>query len=106
MSACLRRLISPWAAGVVHDLSLDNPLSLIIPPGTVAVMTAVALPIVADFALVLNLPNAVLSPCSDAVRYLNQFKYVLLEENVVLAVCLGFSARKVAGFDLHISDIA
>lgn len=84
---CLRRLIPPWAAVVVYDLSLNNPLSLVLPSGTVAVMTAVSFPIVADFALVLNLSNAILSPCSDAVRYLDQFEDVLLEESVMSAVC-------------------
>lgn len=64
---CRRRLIPPWAASVVHDLSLDDPLPLILPSGAMAVMTAVALPVVADFALILDLSNAVLSPCSDAV---------------------------------------
>lgn len=65
------QLIPPRAACVVDDLALNNPLALVIPPGTMAVMTAVALPIVADFALVLNLSNAVLSPSSDTVRYLD-----------------------------------
>ena len=74
-----RSLIPPRAVGVIYDLALDNPLPLIIPPGTMAVMTAVALPIVADFALVLDLSNAVLSPCSDTVRYLDQLEDVLLE---------------------------
>lgn len=86
VSTCRRRLISPRAAGVVNDLSLDDPLPLIIPSGTVAVMTAVALPIVADLALILDLSNAVLSPCSDTVRYLDQFKDVLLEEPSMSAV--------------------
>lgn len=86
MPTCRRRLIPPWAASVVHDLSLDDPLPLIIPSRAMAVMTAVALPVVADFALILDLSNAVLSPRSDAVRYLDQFKDVLLEEHSMSAV--------------------
>lgn len=78
MSPHQRRLIPARAACVVHDFALNDPLPLIIPPGTMAVMTAVALPIVADFALVLDLSNTVLSPCSDTVRYLDQFEDVLL----------------------------
>lgn len=83
-----RSLIPAWAAGIVHDLSLNDPLALIIPPGTVAVVTAVAVPIVVDFALVLDLPNAVLSPCSDAVRDLDQFQNVLLQERSTSAAYL------------------
>lgn len=79
MSPHQRSLIPPRAACVVHDFALNDPLPLIIPPGTMAVMTAVALPIVADFALVLDFSNAVLSPCSDTVRYLDQFENVLLK---------------------------
>lgn len=106
VSNCRRRLIPPWAASVVHDLSFDDPLPLIIPSGTVAVMTAVALPIVADFAFILDLSDAVLSPCSDAVRYLDQFKDVLLEEHSMSAVRLDFLCWKAAGVNLHISGIA
>lgn len=100
-----RKLVPPWAAGVVHDLSLNNPLPLIVPPGTVAVMSAIALPIITDFAFVLYLSNAVLSSCSDAVRYLDQFKDVLLEEHSRSAVCRN-SGWRARGIDLHISDIA
>lgn len=68
---CCRRLISSRTAGVVDDLSLNNPLPLIIPSGAMAMMTTIALPVVANFALVLDLSDAVLSPGSDAVRYLD-----------------------------------
>lgn len=104
-AVCVHRLVPPWAAGVVHDLSLNNPLPLIVPPRTVAVMTAISLPIIADVAFVLYLSNAVLSSCSDAVRYLDQFKDVLLEEHSRSAVCRD-SGWKARGIDLHISNIA
>lgn len=79
--------ISPRAGRVIDNLALDNPLALVIPPGTMAVMTAVALPIVADFALVLDLSNTVFSPSSDTVRYLDQFEDVLLMEHLKSAFC-------------------
>lgn len=85
---CRRGLIPAWAAGVIDHLSLDNPLPLIIPPRAVAVVTAVALPIITHFALVLDLSNAVLSPCPDAVRYLDQFQDVLLKKRSTSAVYL------------------
>jgi hypothetical protein len=70
-------LISPRTAGVENDLPFDNPLTIILPPGTRSV-AACAVPIVADLALELNLTDTILSPGADAVRDLDQLKDVLL----------------------------
>lgn len=48
-------------------------------------MAAGLLPVVTNVALVLDLTDTVLPPCTDAVRDLNQFKDVLLYLHLALA---------------------
>lgn len=69
----------PSRAVMIYHLSLDNPLPLVVP--SVVMMSSVAtltLPLIAKLALVLNLPNTLLSAGAHAVGDLNQLENVLL----------------------------
>lgn len=73
------RSVPPRA--VVDDLPLALDNLLIVPLRARPVASfALALPLVADLALVLDLPEALLSVRTDAVRDLYQFQDILLQE--------------------------
>lgn len=63
---------------MIDDLSLHNPLALVVPPVTARSVAVFTLPIITDLTLVVDLSDSLLSARADAVGDLNQLENIIL----------------------------